>query len=236
VTDIHGSSDSAAAASAPESRVGSLIDALVARYASGEHVNEAIRAREDWLDRAGRVYDDEESYEARLATFHEWYTLSRSLGGGPRPVERFLVEGAADLSAVDRECLRALGRAQWSLWEVQDTAPAQLWLFDLWGGGRFEVVMERDLPGLERGDLFEARVIGLGGQVRFTRAFLFHPREAVPAIASHLETARRRGDDRETVIFRLARVRLRCDRYRNLAPRRIYEQTLSPASRAGSVP
>ncbi|HEY3352615.1 MAG TPA: hypothetical protein VGQ83_05170 [Polyangia bacterium] len=221
-------------AGVPQSRVAPLIDAVVARYASDPHVEETIRAREEWLERAGRVFDDEAAYEGRVATFHEWYALTRPLEGGPPPVERYLVEEAQQLPETDRECLRALCRAQWSLWEVLETAGTQLRLFDLWGGGRFEVLMERDLPGLERGDLFEARLIGLGGEVRFTRAFLFHPREAVPAIERHVELAHRRGDDREAVIFRLAQVRLRCDRYRNIAPRRIYEQTLSRHDRSGS--
>jgi hypothetical protein len=217
--------------------VGRLIDAVVARYASGRWVDEAIRAREDWLERAGRVYDDEESYEVRVAGFHEWYALTRPLAGGPRPlrpIERYLAEEAPRLPETDRECLRALCRAQWSLWEVLEVADTRLDLFDLWGGARFQVLIERDMPGLERGDLFEARLIGLGGEVRFTRAFLFHPREAAAAIVSHVELAHRRGDEKEALIFRLQQVRLRCDRYRNIAPRKIYEQTLGRHDRAGS--
>jgi hypothetical protein len=216
----------------PTSRIGQLLDELVAGYASGPHTDEAIRAREDWLERAGRVYDDEECYEARLSSFHEWYTLSRPLAGAARPVERHLAEHGPELAESDRECLRALCRAQWSLFEVLDRTPTVLRLFDLFYGGRFEVLAESELPGLERNDIFEARLIGLGGQVRFTRAFLFHPRETSAAVVAHLELARQRGEDRETVLFRLAQVRLRCDRYRNIAPRKVYEQTLLGRDRA----
>ena len=221
----------AAEASVPVgTRVSALIDAVLARFAAGRWQEEVVRAREEWLDRAGRVYDDERSYEHRLDTFHEWYALQRPLQGGPVPAARYLAEEATRLPAEDAAVLRALCRSQWGLWQVLEVAGPAMALFDLLQGGRFDVVLERDLPGLEAGDLFEARIIGVGGNLFFTRAFLFHPREATASIEAFLEAARRRGEGREAILFRLAQVRLRCDRYRNLAAGKVYEQALRPIS------
>ena len=213
--------------------IGKLLDEVIDRYASGRHVAEVVAAREAWLEQAGRVYDDEPSYDARMAAFHEWFVLHRPDAGGAVPAERFLGEEGKRLGPAAAACLRALCRAQWSLFEVVDAADATLALCDRWGGGSYEVTLERDLPGLERGDLFEARVVGVDASVRFTRAFLFHVREAAEAIGRHIQVARRRGDAKETVLFRLAAVRLRCDRYHNIAPLKIYRQTLARDERAG---
>jgi hypothetical protein len=214
-------------------RVGALLDAVLARFAAGRWQEEVVRAREEWLDRAGRVYDDERSYEHRLDTFHEWYALQRPLGDGPVPAARYLEEEGARLSPEDAACLRALCRSQWGLWQVIAVDGPLIALFDLLQGGRFDVTLEQELPGLEAGDLFEARIIGFADRLHFTRAFLFHPREATASIEAFLEAARRRGEGREAILFRLAQVRLRCDRYRNLAADKVYEQALSRLSGAG---
>jgi hypothetical protein len=226
-------------AAAPEgvsvgTRVGALLDAVLARFAAGRWQEEVVRAREEWLERAGRVYDDERSYEHRVDTFHEWYALQRPLQGGPVPAARYLAEEAGRVSPEDAAVLRALCRSQWGLWQVLEVDGPAIALFDLLQGGRFDVALERELPGLDAGDLFEARIIGVGSELYFTRAFLFHPREATASIEAFLEAARRRGEGREAILFRLAQVRLRCDRYRNLAADKVYEQALSRLSGAGT--
>ncbi|MBI5478301.1 MAG: hypothetical protein HY906_05560 [Deltaproteobacteria bacterium] len=213
-------------------RVATLLDAVLARFAAGRWQDEVVRAREEWLERAGRVYDDEGSYEHRVDTFHEWYALQRPLGDGPVPAARYLADEGGRLPAEDAASLRALCRSQWSLWQVIEVDGPAIALFDLLRGGRFDVDLDRDLPGLEAGDLFEARIIGLHGRLCFTRAFLFHPREASASIEAFLEAARRRGEGQEAILFRLAQVRLRCDRYRNLAADKVYEQALWPFTRA----
>jgi hypothetical protein len=226
----------AVAADAADAAVGRVLDAVLARYTAGRFEKEAVQAREDWLERTGRVYDDEESYEARMAGFQEWFALHRPLGGGRVPAERYLMEESRRLQPGDRACLRAMCRSQWALFQALETEETHLTVQDLWRGGRFEVMLDRDLPGVEEGDTFEARVVGLGGVVRFTRAFLFHPGEATPAILAHVEAARGRGEDLETVMFRLAQLRLRCDRYRSITPAKVYGQTLGRTRGTGAGP
>jgi hypothetical protein len=150
------------------------------------------------------------------------------------PAARYLAEEGGRLAPEDTACLRALCRSQWGLWQVIAVDGPLIALFDLLQGGRFDVTLEQELPGLEAGDLFEARIIGFEGRLHFTRAFLFHPREATASIEAFLEAARRRGEGREAILFRLAQVRLRCDRYRNLAAGKVYEQALSRLSGAGT--
>ena len=65
-----------------------LLDRLAERYSEREHKLEAMRAREEYFDRAGKVFDDDaELFEGRMASFLEWYVLERPLAGiGLTPV------------------------------------------------------------------------------------------------------------------------------------------------------
>ena len=59
-----------------------LLDRLTERYSENEHRLEAMRAREEYFDRAGKVFDDDaELFEGRMAAFLEWYVLERPAAG-----------------------------------------------------------------------------------------------------------------------------------------------------------
>lgn len=102
-----------------------------------------------------------------------------------------------------------------------------LLLKDLLGGGIFEVDERRRLPGINVGDIFEARLAPDPDEpyrLLFTRTFLCHPREAQGALLALAAAARQRGEEREQVLFRLQRLRLRCTAYRHVPAQRIYAQ------------
>ena len=66
-----------------------LLDRLAERYSEREHKLEAMRAREEYFDRAGKVFDDDaELFEGRMASFLEWYVLERPLAGDRRAAGR----------------------------------------------------------------------------------------------------------------------------------------------------
>lgn len=104
-------------------------------------------------------------------------------------------------------------------------------LCDLLGGGRFEVDERRSLPGVSPGDIFETRLVPDPDQpyrLVFTRTFLCHPREARASLLAQAAAARRCGEDHDTVLFRLQRLRLRCVAYRHVPAARIYAQYDAP--------
>ena len=95
-------------------------------------------------------------------------------------------------------------------------------LLDLIGRCRFDVACE--IPaGLRRGDIFEGRVIPFNGALLLSRTIIFHPVEAKKAILRQIEVARARREPRGEILARLARMRLRFDRYRKIPLDKIYD-------------
>src|SRR5437899_11428745 len=133
-----------------------ILDRVLAFAARDEA--ELVRAREEWAEKAGRVFDDDPLYEERTTAFLEWYALERPLAaaGGKLPVERFAVEEpAADEKEV--AWAHALAASHRSLFEVRAVSEGQIVLDDLLGGGAFAVTERRRLPGVEPPHVFEAR-------------------------------------------------------------------------------
>jgi hypothetical protein len=200
-----------------------VLDRVVAFAARDEE--ETVKAREEWSDKAGRVFDDDSLYEERTTAFLEWYALERELASGKVPAERFLAEDNLD----DNEgaWVHALATSHRSLFEVQKVHEGIILLEDLLGGGAFAVTERRRLPGVEDNEIFEARLVTnvvTPPELLFTRAFQFHPREARSELKRQAERARKAGEPRAETLFRLLRLRLKALRYKHVTADKIYKE------------
>jgi hypothetical protein len=201
--------------------IAEILDRLIAFAAKDEA--ELVRGREEWAERAGKVFDDDSLYEERATAFLEWFSLERPGPDGRLPGERFLAEERLD--DLQGRWLDALLNSHRSLFEVEKLQPGQLLLDDLLGGGSFQVTERRKLPGVVEGEVFEARLVPnvvSPPELLFTRAFQFHPREAAAEVKRHAERAKKAGTPRSEELFTLARLRLKALRYGHVAAAKIY--------------
>jgi hypothetical protein len=199
-----------------------MLDRVIAFAARAEA--DVLQAREEWGEKAGRVFDDDALYEERTTAFLEWFALERPLADGKLPAERFLAEEPLD----DQEVpwARSLARSHRSLFEVREVGEGHIVLDDLLGGGAFSVTERRRLPGVEPSEIFEARLVahpGVPPELLFSRAFQFHPREARAELKRHAERAQKAGEPRAETLFRLLRLRLKAVRYRHVTADKIYK-------------
>jgi hypothetical protein len=200
-----------------------LIDRLAERYSAGEHKLTAMRAREEYFERAGKVFDDDaELFDGRMASFLEWYVLERPFVDGPPPVVRALADASAGFSARERRGLAQLASSHHSLFELYGVANRVLDVEDVIGGARFEVVERRKTLGFSPGDLFEARVVWDGDAPVFGRTFLFHPPDAREVVLDWVERAVERGVPRDEILFHLSRSHIRWHRLGHTGAAKIY--------------
>jgi hypothetical protein len=203
----------------------SLIDRLAAEYSSEPYRDEIAEAREDYFNRAGKVFeDDRELFESRMASFVEWYVLERPLQGGPPPVVRALekANGNGD-DAVTRQALAALATSHRSLFDLAALADDTVEMEDLLGGARFKVVERRSTVGFAVGDLIEARLCWEGKRIVFTKTFLFHPRDARAEALAAVEGALAKGTSRAEIIFQMSRNHVRWHRHGHVNAARVYK-------------
>jgi len=201
-----------------------LLDRLAERYSEGEHKLEAMRAREEYFERAGKVFDDDaELFEGRMASFLEWYVLERPMAAtGVPPVAR-AVAGADDAHpAAERRVLALLAATHRSLFELHGIADQLLDVEDLVGGARFAVRERRNPLGMTVGDVFEARLCWDGEAVVFGRTFLFHPPDARDVVIDWVERAVGSGVARDEILFHLSRQHVRWHRLGHIGAAKVY--------------
>lgn len=212
-----------------------LLDRLTERYSENEHRLEAMRAREEYFDRAGKVFDDDaELFEGRMAAFLEWYVLERPAAGlgGKAPIAH-AIEAAAKGPAAERRTLAHLASSHRSLFQLAASADRVLEIDDLVGGARFSVLERRNTAGVAPGDVFEARLIwdagsegGAGERAAeraiFGRTFLFHPPDARDTVIEWVERAVEQGTRREEILFHLSRLYVRWHRLGHIGAAKVY--------------
>ncbi len=200
-----------------------VIEELYARHTADTEA--AGLARRDYEERRGKVHQDDELWEAWSAAFVEWYVVERvdhDRGVPPAVVTYRELAAAGDPKA---EIVRALVTSQRSLFEVRAMTRGRIELLDLLGGAEVVVDEQRALHGVEVGDVAELRLVGLmpGGEVRFGRTFIYHPKTARAAIVERARAMLAKGASRRDVIDQIAQLRVQVTRYRHMAPARVYE-------------
>jgi hypothetical protein len=197
------------------------LERLAERYSAGENKIEAMRAREEYFELAGKVFDDDaELFEGRMAAFLEWYVLERPFRGGAAPVVQVLDDPA--LPVEERRMIALLAASHRSLFELHQVDDRTMDLEDVLGGARFLVTERRHTIGFNRGDLFEARVVSDGASVIFGKTFIFHPADARDVALAAVDSALERGVARDEILFDLARRHVRWHRFGHIGAAKIY--------------
>jgi hypothetical protein len=216
----------------------SNLDRLV-EYATAEPFKDQVVAARAafFARRGGEVFEDDKSMEARLASFLEWYVFDRSLEGrGVPPAEAFLQDSTAALPDDERQDFLDLTRTIHGLFELKRKPKGErLKVKELCRNVEFEVLERRQMAGLDKGDLFEARLLPHRGELLFSSAFCYHPRVARKAILAEVKrrkiaTAAASGQkkarlvriDEGPLLDLLSSMALKLERYRNVTVEAIY--------------
>jgi hypothetical protein len=182
----------------------------------------AATARAEYEVRRGRVHQDDELWEPWSAAFVEWFVVERVANQGLPPAALSYRELAA-ANDPRAALVRALVTSHRSLFEVVAMARGRIELLDLLGGAEIYVNEQRTLYGVEVGDVAELRLVGAGGEVRFGRTFIYHPKTARAAIVERARAMLAKGASRRDVIDQIAQLRVQVTRYRHMPAARVYE-------------
>ncbi len=201
----------------------SLVERLASVFAEGENKLEVMRARDEYFERAGKVFDDDgDLFESRMAAFLEWYIIERKFRDGPPPALRVIAEPAGRFSEDERRTVVHLLTSHRSLFELGSNAGLQLEVDDLIGGGRFWVSERRGTIGFEPGALFEARLLWDGQAVVFGRTLLFHPPDARERVLELVDKAIETATPAPELLFQLSRLYVRWHRLGHQGAAKIY--------------
>lgn len=194
---------------------------------TGEAYLEAVRdAKARYFRTAGEVYEDDPFFEARMNCFLEYYLFDYPAGPGGKSTAALVIERGREALAPDElVAFAGFDRGIHSVFELRKKAGDVLHVANLYDGEKYEVFERRTLAGLDKSDIFEARLLPFGDKLHFSNAFVFHPKEVKKFVVGELKAFKEEGHPEPTpVVHRLAYLRLKFDRFRRVDAAKIYSR------------
>jgi hypothetical protein len=191
--------------------------------------DDLLAARKAHFDRVGEPHEEDRSFEVRQNAMLDFYLYDwKPEGRSGTTLERFLEAEGSALAPEDLAAFQDLARNVHTLFEVRRIKDGAVRLRDVFTGGDHDVTERRQVAGLSKGDLLEARLLPFGGKLFFSGAFLYHPPEVRKKVLAEVKRLRklagRHGTpDVKAFLATLSRMAFKLERYRNVRLESIYD-------------
>lgn len=202
------------------------LDRLIEFGTTEERKEDLLAAKAEYFRLAGEVHEDDKSFDTRMAAFLDWYLFDRvAPANGRTPAAEFCEVHGEALPEDERAIFRGFTETRHGLFEVRKIGKGIIRLRDLETAKDHDVTERRQVAGLEKGDVIEARLIPVGGHLLFSSAFVWHPKEGTRAIFKEIKRRRKKEPDRpfQDIVWDTSRMALKVDRYRQIPIDRIYD-------------
>ena len=189
-----------------------------------------LASRANFFGRYGEPHEEGKSFESRMNGMLDAYLYDfRPDGGEERTIERFLASQGAVLSPEELAVFRDLTRNVHGLFEVRRIKPGEIRLREVFSAGDYDVSERRQLVGLSKGDLIEARLLPFEGKLVFSGSFIYHPQAARKQVLAEVKRLKKVAIKEEGPIdvpafmAQLSRMAFKLERYRNVKLESIYD-------------
>ncbi|MGQ0505285.1 MAG: hypothetical protein ACT4TC_08180 [Myxococcaceae bacterium] len=201
------------------------LDQLIAYATAESRKPELIAAKAEYFGLTGEVFEDDKVFEMRMASFLDYYLYDRiSPATGKTPAQEF-AELNRDTPPPAGPTFKGFTETVHGLFEVRKIGQGYVRMRELFSGKDYDVTERRQIAGLEKGDLLEARLIPFDGHLWFSSGFCYHPKEVRDAIRKEVKRRKKNEPNRHPrdFTFECAKMALKTERYRQIAVEKIYD-------------
>lgn len=202
------------------------LDELIAYGSSEGRKPDLIAAKAEYFRLTGDVYEDDKSFEQRMGSFLDYYLFDRpDVETGKTPAQQLHEERTRASGSEAATPYLSLTQTIHGLFEVRKLGKGRVRLRELFSRKTYEVSERRQMVGLEKGDILEARLIPFGDQLLFSGAFCCHPKSACAAIRAEVKRRKKKEPDRppKELAWECSKMALKVDRYQQIPVDKIYD-------------
>ena len=202
------------------------LEPVIEEFTTGHYYEEVYRARQEYFEKAGIVYEDDAEFEERMCIFMDWYIFGRDLPGVDLPPIKYYTKLHKErFTNEEQRIYEDLCQTIHSIFRLRRFS-----LFghgpviqDLFSKKTYKVKDDSAKKAFSRGDIFEARLIPFLGMFLFSKGFCFHPVEMSTFLLGEIKKVRHQDRNRQIrLILQLASMKLKHTRFQHIDVRHIY--------------
>lgn len=146
---------------------------FVAQYIPSEQI---MMAKKEYQKTTGEIYEDDKSYNSRMALFLEWYLLDQYEPGTRQTVLENIIEDNSSSWTPDRlESYKDVSKNIQALFEIKKVRDNSVTVLDLFTDEKYQIEEEDSKLAFRKNDIFQGRIVPHNDKYFFTGYFCFHP-------------------------------------------------------------
>ena len=146
---------------------------FVAQHIPSEQI---MIAKKEYQKTAGKIYEDDKSYNTRMVLFLEWYLLDHYEPGTRRTILENIIEDNSSSWTLDRrEACKDISNNIQALFEIKKVRDNSVTVLDLFSDEKYLVEEEDSKLVFRKNDIFQGRIFPHQDKYFFSGYFCFHP-------------------------------------------------------------
>jgi hypothetical protein len=202
------------------------LEPVIQKFTTGEYYPEVFKAKQEFFERAGVVYEEDPEYEQRMNLFMDWYLFDRDLPGVDLPPIRYFIrQETASFSPEDQKLYADLSASLHTVFLLKRFTwfKKNLVVQDLFSRKTYIVKDLKLNNAFSPGDIFEGRIFPSDGKWFFANGFCFHPVEMRSFILGEIKKIRHQEQSRHLkLILQLAQMKLKHQRFSHIDVKHVY--------------
>jgi hypothetical protein len=205
-----------------------LVDNLMQHFTSPRYEREVQLAKEVFTKSAGIFDEESDDFEVKMSQFSDWYLFVRRLEKTDKtPVDTIWEEEEFLIPPDQEDEYKNISNSRHSLFELYKMKGNDLTLRDLFTGEKLTIKDSTVTYGIDKGQIFEARLFPKEITFVFSKSFCFHPVETNRFIWKEVKKIKKLKDAeykeaKESLILRLFRMRYGHQFYKHLKVEDVY--------------
>ena len=184
-------------------KLNKVIETIVESY-SQEEIRDI---KKEFQKLSGEIFDDDRSYESRMASFLEWFTLDRLMPGTKETdVERYIHNHIETIPPEELNIHHNFTESVHGIFVVKKIKSEIIKVLDLFDGSNYWVDEEKGRLLFQKKDVFEGRLICAEEKYYFTGTFCFHPLECLKFIKSETKDIRQEHNNNLKELEKLEKI------------------------------
>ncbi len=161
----------------------------IIEFATGPYCSDEINdAKAEYGETMGNIFDDDESFDSRMASFLEWYIFDRNLKAtGKTPVSTYINHHFRNWPEETQNHFHSFEKNIHGLFLVKKPMNGKVLVINLFDKEKYKIEEPQSELIFRKNDIFEGRAILFSDVYRFTGIYCFHPQQTSKFIKNKVE-------------------------------------------------
>ena len=176
------------------------LDNLIKIATSDLFSENILEARNEYKIKTGNVYEDDKSYESKMALFLDWYIFSRiDLKSKKTTLEKIIERDKEILSTNILKAFEGFTKSIHGIFMAKKIKDHSAQVINLFDKKKYEVVEPIQKFYFQKNEIFEGRLLSFNNIYYFTGNYCFHPKDSYKYIQQEVKKiySKKKVDEKE---------------------------------------